>query len=370
MKKIVFILALLWLLCLCAPAALAAQDELSDAAAQTGEQLFSLLDGETKQQLEAFGLTDFSADRVFDVSWRSIRAFFADSLRQSLQKQGRTFASSLALLLLLVCLKMLPGKSDGSDPLDLPALCAVTVLTAAGLHTYVSASAAVLKTSAVFMQGFIPVYAALLAFSGHPGAALSYQTLCFALAQGISLFAAAWCVPLLGLFFSLAISFSLNETVDTPAFLRGVNKVSSVALGLVSGAFSGVLSFRRVIAGAADSAAGKSARFLLSALVPVVGSAVSDAYSAVVGSIDLIKGSALVFAFLVLLVLHVPVLLQLLLARVGCGVLASLAQMLGEKRLSVLYQSFACGVRLLLLLVFFECFLLLITTGLTLQLHR
>ena len=202
--------------------------------------------------------------------------------------------------------------AGGAGAFDLLSLCAVTALTASSLHTFVSAAAAVLKTAAVFMQGFIPVYAALLAFSGRPGAALSYQTLCFALAQGISLFASGWCVPLLGLFFALGISFSLNETVNTPAFLAGVNKLSGVVLGLVSGGFSGVLSFRQVLAGAADSAAGKSVRFLLGSLVPVVGSAVGDAYSAVLGSIDLIRGSAIVFAFLVLLVLHLPVLLQLL----------------------------------------------------------
>ena len=370
MKKIGLLFVLPLLLLLFALPVFAASDALQDAAAQTGESLFSLVDDETKQTLEDFGLTDFSAIRVFDVSWNSIRAFFADTLRQSLQKQSRGFSLSLAVLLVLVCLKTLIPKPGGAGAFDLLSLCAVTALTASSLHTFVSAAAAVLKTAAVFMQGFIPVYAALLAFSGRPGAALSYQTLCFALAQGISLFASGWCVPLLGLFFGLGISFSLNETVNTPAFLAGVNKLSGVVLGLVSGGFSGVLSFRQVLAGAADSAAGKSVRFLLGSLVPVVGSAVGDAYSAVLGSIDLIRGSAIVFAFLVLLVLHLPVLLQLLLGRIGCGVLSSLSSMLGENRLSVLYSVFACGVRLLLLLVFFECFLLLITTGLTLRLQR
>ncbi len=370
MKKAGLFLAVALLLSLLSFPAFAAQDELGDAAAKTGERLFSLVDGETMETLEDFGLTDFSATKVFDVSWRSVRAFFSDTLHRSLQKQSRSFAVSLTLLMLLVFLRTLIPKTDGADAFGLLSLCAVTVVTASSLHTFVSAAAAVLKTAGVFMQGFIPVYAGLLAFSGRPGAALSYQTLCFALAQGISLFASGWCVPLLGLYFCLAVSFSLNETVNTPAFLGAVNKVSGVVLGLVSGAFSGVLSFRQVIAGAADSAAGKSVRFLLGSLVPVVGSAVSDAYSAVLGSIDLIRGSAIVFAFLVLLVLHLPVLLQLLLGRIGCGVLSSIASMLGENRLSVLYNAFACGVRLLLLLVFFECFVLLITTGLTLQLQR
>ena len=95
----------------------------------------------------------------------------------------------------------------------------------------------------------------------------------------------------------------------------------------------------------------------------------SDAYSAELCSIDLIKGSALVFLFAALLALHLPVLLQLLIGRICCGALASLSDMFGESRLSALYQTFAAGVRLLLVFSVFECFLLLISTGLTLQLR-
>ena len=96
----------------------------------------------------------------------------------------------------------------------------------------------------------------------------------------------------------------------------------------------------------------------------------SDAYSAVLCSIDLIKGSAVVFAFLVLLAVHLPVVLTLLLSCVSCGALKTAAALFGEEKLSALYQSFETGVRLLLLLNVFECFLLLITTGLTLQLRQ
>ena len=348
----------------------AAQDGLGEAAKETGDALFSLLDEETAQTVSGFGADTFSPDRVFDVSWDAIRAFFSETLRDTLAGQGRAFALSLALLLLIACLKTLL-RGDGADTaFDLLSLCAVTTQTAASLHTFVSAAAAALQTAGTFMQGFIPVYAGLLAFSGHAGAALSYQTLCFALAQGISAFASRLCVPLLGLFFCLAIAFSCSDSVRAPAFLGAVNRGAAILLGLFSGVFTGVLSIRQVLFRAVDSAALKGARFLVSSLIPVVGSAMSDAYSAVLCSIDLIKGSALVFAFLVLLAVHLPVVLTLLLGCLSCGALKTTADLLGEARLAVLYQSFETGIRLLLLLNVFECFLLLITTGLTLQLRQ
>lgn len=370
MKRLVFCFLLSALLLGCALSAVAAQDELSQAAASAGEAFSSLLDDDTADTLESFGFSGFSSDGVFDLSWGGVHAFFAATLRESLRSQGRACALALALLLLVACLRALLQPESENGAFDLLSLCAVTVQMAAMLHTYVSAAAALLQKAGGLMQGFVPVYAGLLAFSGHPGAALGYQTLCFALAQGISWFAARLFVPLLGFFFCLGISFSLNDAIRTPAFLSAVNKASALGLGLASGVFAGVLTIRQVLSGAADSASLRGARFLVGSLVPVVGSAMSDAYSAVLCSIDLIKGSALVFLFAALLALHLPVLLQLLIGRVCCGALASLAEMFGEARLSVLYQTFAAGVRLLLVCSIYEGFLLLVSTGLTLQLRQ
>ncbi len=370
MKRVLLVLLLFALLFGCACFAAAAQDELAQAAAETGGALSSLLDDETADTLQDFGLADFSSGGVFNLSWGGVRAFFSTTLRESLRTQSRACALSLSLLLLVACLRALLQPENENGAFDLAALCAVTVQTAAMLHTLISAAAALLQKAGGLMQGFVPVYAGLLAFSGHAGAALSYQTLCFALAQGISWFASRLFVPLLGFFFCLGISFSLNDTIRTQAFLSAVNKAAAVGLGLASGVFVGVLTIRQVLSGAVDSASLRGARFLVGSLVPVVGGAMSDAYSAVLCSIDLIKGSALVFLFAALLALHLPVLLQLLIGRVCCGALASLSDMFGESRFAALYQTFAAGVRLLLVFSVFECFLLLISTGLTLQLRQ
>ncbi len=370
MKRAAALLLLPLLAALCCFPAFAAEDALADAADETGEALFSLLDDETAALVEAFGADGFSPSKVFDVSWDAIGAFFSETFGDALRGQWRSFALSLALLLFVACLRTLLHRDGADAAFDLLSLCAVTTQTAAALHTFVSAAAATLQTAGTFMQGFIPVYAGLLAFSGHAGAALSYQMLSFALAQGISAFASRLCVPLLGLFFCLSIAFSCGDTVRAPSFLGAVNKGTALLLGLFSGVFTGVLSIRQVLFRAADSAALKGARFLVSSLVPVVGGAMSDAYSAVLCSIDLIKGSAVVFAFLVLLAVHLPVVLALLMSCLACAALKTAASLLGEEKLAALYQSFETGVRLLLLLNVFECFLLLITTGLTLQLRQ
>ena len=145
---VVFFLVLL-LLCFGAFSAAAVQDELFDAAAQTGDQLFALVDDETGQTLSSFGLDDFSPESVFDVSWQSVRAFFSNTLSASLNAQWRSFTVSLSLLLVLAVCGVLLAGSDGADAFELLSLCAVTVHTAGSLHTYVSAAASVLQTEMI-----------------------------------------------------------------------------------------------------------------------------------------------------------------------------------------------------------------------------
>ena len=144
MKRILLFLMLVVLLCGCAFCAAAAQDELSEAAAETGDALSALLDDDTARALEDFGWASFSSGGVFDLSWSGVRAFFSDTLRDSLRSQSRACALSLSLLLLVACLRALLQAERENGAFDLLSLCAVTVQTAAMLHTYVSAAAALL----------------------------------------------------------------------------------------------------------------------------------------------------------------------------------------------------------------------------------
>ena len=53
--------------------------------------------------------------------------------------------------------------------------------------------------------------------------------------------------------------------------------------------FTGLLSIQSVVGSSADTLTSKTAKYVISNCVPVVGGAVSDAYSTVKGSLSLLK---------------------------------------------------------------------------------
>ena len=90
---------------------------------------------------------------------------------------------------------------------------------------------------------------------------------------------------------------------------------------------------QNLISGSTDTAAAKTTRYVLSNFVPVVGSAVSDAYATVRGSLQILRSTTGVLGIMALCLLFLPPLLQLLLYRMVVAVGAAAAELFGTQRL-------------------------------------
>ena len=332
------------------------------------DELFSLIDDDTLDALESFGMDSLNISGIYDISIKSITNFFSESLLSGVKSALKNFFVLLSLIIILVCISALAGSSKYSDCISLAAVCVVTLNAAKSLNPIISTVASSMHVTAQFMKGYIPVYAGIIAFSGNPASALTYNSLLFGLSEMISAFSNYLCVDIIGMFFCLSIAFSISENVNGNRFIGGVNRVMGIVLGLISTLFTGLLSIRSVLASSLDSVSQKGARFLMSSLIPIVGGAMSEAYSSILGSINLIKGSVAVIGIAVVAVLNIPVILEALIYYASFNALSIAAEVLDSQKVSLLFRSFASGIRFLLLLSVFEMFVLIISTGIMLSL--
>ena len=360
------LLFLLFLPLTVVPVRAAAEDELSAYIEEAKDSFLSQLDSETRALMNDLGLDDPGSDGGIDVSWDALLGFFRGDARTTLTETLRSFAAPALAVLVFAFVAALVGEK-GAGALEIAAVCVAALQGVSVLEPLLSAGAALLHTGAGFMKAFLPVYAGLAAFSGSPTAALSMQTLVFGLCEGLSACAEGLCVQGTGCFAGLCCALSLSTQVKMPKFLSAANRTMTWVLGLLCTVFTGVLGARSVLSAAADTAAGKSVRFLLSSAIPIVGAAMSDAYSSLVASIHLIRGSFAVVGVAVLLALHLPVLVQSLAALVSFKALAAMGDALGVAKVSGVFQGFALALKFVLLLGVLELFLLMIAIGLLLQ---
>lgn len=254
-----------------------------------------------------------------------------------------------------------------SDMFDIVCAAAVCVMSVSGINGALNSVVSVLSLSGSFLKAFVPILAGIVALSGSPSAALTYNTLTLGFAEVISFFSNTAAVGITGAFLCLSIAFSMNGAVNLGRFISAFGKCVSTALGFISSLFAGILGVKGTLSASLDRAGVKSVRFLISSMIPIVGSSISEAYSSIVGSINLIKGSVAAVGILSAVIINTPAVIQALLCCASMNMLSFVSETLSCQRISSLFRCFACAVKVLLLLLVFEMFLLIISTGLVLS---
>lgn len=367
MKKLLYlIVCLLLIMPFSVPAS--GENETQEIAAEAQKALFSAFDSETKDALASFGLDEIDPERIFDVSFESITAYFGTNLKEKSKDAVKMFFELLGALIIVFVFAGLKGEKN-SDILETLSVCVFALLLSQRIEALLNSAVTIIDSLSKLMLGFVPVYAGIVAVSGSPVSAAGYSSLTLLFAQGVSAFSSKLLVPFCGVVICLTIAFSVNSRLNAGRFISAAGRVGTVSLGAISAFFTGFLALKNVLASSADAAGVRGLRFLVSNLIPVVGSAMSDAYSAFAGSINLIKGSVAVVGIVAVVVCTLPLVLELVL---NLGVLSALtfaAEIASQKGILSLFKGFSVAVRMLLLALVYEVFIIIISTGLMLSVH-
>ncbi len=369
MKKTVIYIFLLFLFLISAVFSVGAYDfdNIENLESDIKDELDSIVDDSVMDVLEDIGLKDFDFGEVYNISLKNITNFFSITLKDKVK-------ACLDIFFELMCIIMLTGtvaslfknNSDGNF-INLLSVITVILLSVSRISGTLSAVVSVLQLSGKFMLSFVPVYTLIISLSGNAASALTYNTFVISFAELMSAFITSGFTELIGVFFCLGISFSMNSSINIGRFISAVNRAVSTVLGLFASVFTGFLSLKNILSVSVDNVSIKGIRFLIGSLIPVVGSSISEAYSSLLGSINLIKGSVAVIGILVIVIINVPVIFETLVFYISFSTLSFIADSVNATRTGDVLRCFSCGIRILLLLCIFEMFILIISTGILLS---
>lgn len=196
-----------------------------------------------------------------------------------------------------------------------------------------------LSEGATFMLGFVPVFASIAAGSGNLTAAGVYNIILVLIAEIAVQIASGFLMPLLSLCIALAIVDSLNPTISLSSLIEGIQKAVTWSLGLMMTIFVGLLSIQSIIGNSADSLSVKAGKFMVSSFVPVVGGAISDAYTTLKGSFGLLKGGVGGVGIMVILIMVLPTIITIGLNRIVIGIASIGAEVFNVKGLAKLFKN-------------------------------
>ena len=369
MKKVLCIVLLLQVgLCLFTITAVAVDSGNFDNLGQ--DIIYDLkktIDDDTLGILENIGLKDFGFEEIYNISFENITSFFKNTLKDKISVISKAFSELFSVVILAGLVAVVFKEYSDENFTNILCVVIISIMTVNVIEDSLGAVVSVLEISGKFMLCFAPIYTLIISVSGNTATALTYNTFALAIAEIVSTVISSGLTDLIGAFFCLGISFSLNESVNVRRFTGIVNRVYSTVLGLTASIFTGFLSLKNILSVSVDRVSIKSIRYLIGSLIPVVGSSISEAYSSLLGSINLIKSSVAIVGILVIIIVNTPIIVETLAYYLMFNLLEYLSESLQISSVADIFRIFSSGMRILLLLCIFEMFIMIITTGIVLS---
>lgn len=284
MKKILLALALLPLLLLPAGAA------VTDAYALQRDMLgLEELEDEAGGYMDGFSPEDTDLDEGLAGVLEQAETALPGALRHGVH--------SCALLLVVVLLCSLAGglapeAGVGSLPVvPLAGALAVAAAAVGDVRTLLGLGTETLQTMTGFANVLLPCAAALTAATGAIAGAAARQMAAALFSNLLMNLISKLLVPLLYAYLAASVGYAAlgSEALKRVAGLLkwAVTSILTAVLML----FVGYLTMSGVIAGSADAARVKAARFAISGAVPVVGGILSDAADTILASAGVLRGA-------------------------------------------------------------------------------
>ena len=340
--------------------------EIENIGEDIQKELVDIIDNDVKEVLDEMGITDFTPDEIYNISLDNVAEYFTETLKNKTIKYSKSFFSLLSIIIICSIFTSVLNLDKASR---YNTICSIVIILSAVnlISGSVSATVSVLESSGKFALAFAPIYTLLISLTGNTASALTYNTFVVFLGELISSVISLGLSDIMGIYFCLGISFAMNETTNLNRFISIINRVISTILGFSATIFTGFLSIRSILSVTLDSVSVKGIRFLISSMIPIVGSSISDAYSSLVGSINLIKGSVAFVGIIVIVIINLPILLENLVSYISFSMLSYMADCFMSNRSAEILRFFAGGIRTLLLLSLFEMFIIIITVGVMLS---
>lgn len=338
---------------------------LSQYKASGASELSEYLDENSREYLEAIGCDGADIDGIMSFSLSSVFEVLLGMLKDNVSKPLKgCLTATGAVLMVSVCSAFFPDDEKAKGVLNL--ICGCFVLTSVFIPavSVVNSGASALKLCAGFEKALIPVLAAILTASGNPVSAASYQGAAFAAAQAVEALANGFAVPLVCSSGMLGAVGAFLPTLKLSAVSDMIRKTSSTVIGFAATVFSGFIALKNIISGSADSLAAKGIRLAASTFIPVVGGALSEAYSTLSGSLTLLRGVIGIYGIVAVAVIFLPVILNLALWSVGMRAACTVSDLLGNSQCSEMLKNISYMFSMLNTMLIFSAAVFIISSGL------
>lgn len=296
---------------------------------------------EVDEVLGDFG-TELACEDINDISFGELADVIAEKADISLKSITSVAGAVILITVLSAAMKsIVSGFTKGASDIcgSVCTLTSAAVIISPVSQTFEKALEAVNLTGD-FITAYIPVFAGITAASGNVITAGAYDVSMLAASELIVQLTGRWLMPILTAATVLSVAGSFFDGADLSGIVKLMKKIVTWSITAVMLLFTGFVTLKCTLAGKADGAASKTAKFMISGIVPLVGGAVSDAYATVRSSFDVIRDTAGTAGCLAVAVILLAPLVQIIIFRGVMWIGSAAAGLFDESASSKLFEAF------------------------------
>ncbi|MCQ2480049.1 MAG: stage III sporulation protein AE [Clostridia bacterium] len=372
MKTMLKILVALVLISVCSFSAFAVEKgEYFDSQlkASGAEELYSTFDNETKDTLSALGIDGVEFDSLFDISPQRVFSFIKKIIDGKLKEPVKAVTRVMGIILILSAGEaFMPDNEKMKSVLNTLGVLLISAALSVPIFEIVGSAVSSVGMCCTFMKTLIPILAGAVIASGNPALAVSFQSWAFAAAQLISSVCQSFVIPIVGAVIGIDISGALIPHYQLDGITKLIKKTVITVLSFTATLYVSFLGIKGALSSAADSVAVKGIKLIISSAVPVVGGALSEAYSGIIGSLTLVKSTLGVFGIISVVAITLPPVLQLLLWIFALKICSAAGEVFLQSQTSKLLESLSSALTLMNVVLLFNGVLFIISMALLLNL--
>ncbi|MDR0974600.1 MAG: stage III sporulation protein AE [Ruminococcus sp.] len=344
MKKfisLIFVIALLLLF----PLVVFAEETPEEIAAEIGQDISELQEGvpdSANEILNESGISPSDTESMTSVTPTDIFSYIWSEIKAKASYPLKVFAAVIAVIMLSSLVEALEDSaSDKKLTRIYGVICvlvAVTVISTPVSETIKTAATA-LGNGGVFMAGYIPVFAGITASSGQITGAASYSIIVVFASNIAVTVATNYMIPILSVCMALGIIEAINPNFSLTGITGAIQKVTQMVVSFAMVIFLGLLSTQTIIGASADTLGVRAAKFAASNFIPIVGSAVADAYTTVKASLGLLRGGVGFFGIAAIFVMIIPPLMEVGLMRLAFAAAEIASDVFGTSSIKILLSN-------------------------------
>lgn len=344
----------------------------SDALEEIGGgNLSNSLDQNSKDSLNNLGIDENDYNSIINLS-------FSDFFKEIIRIAGQEGVTPLSSSALVMCMLLLYSVFDNfrndlksrnmQSISDAVFVLIITLSIVTPVVSVVNRAVNSIENAGSFMLLYIPIMVVALITNGQGVTGASYYSFVVMAGEGITWLSSHLIAPLLSVFLGVSVTSSVSSDIKLDGIIRELSKFIKWVIAFVMTVFSGLLTFKTLITTAADTVSTRAVRFTLSSFIPIVGSALSEAYKTIQGSMTLLKTGLGVFVIISVVIVFLPVVINCLLWIVSLNISSGVADMLGVKAPSSVLKCCSSVLSTLLVIILCVMAIYVISTAIILTL--